>query len=81
MLFRWIAVVSALITAVGTAAEIRPPGETPLPYGAHALIGGRVVVKPGLVVEGATVLIRNGRIQDVLPRRNRAFPRMPEFGT
>ena len=62
MLFRWIAAVSVLITGVGTAVEIRPPGETPLPYGAHALMGGRVVVKPGLVVEGATVLIRNGRI-------------------
>jgi len=74
MLFRWIAAVSVLITGVGTAVEIRPPGETPLPYGAHALMGGRVVVKPGLVVEGATVLIRNGRIQDVLPKEKPGIP-------
>lgn len=74
MLFRCIAVVSSLIVHTGTTVEIRPPGETPLPYGAHALMGGRVVVKPGLVVEGATVLIRNGRIEDVLPKDKPDIP-------
>ena len=74
MLFRWVAVVLILFAFVGPAAEIRPPGHTPLPYGAHALMGGRVVVKPGLVVEGATVLIRNGRIQDVLPKEKKGIP-------
>ena len=66
--------MSCLIVHTGTTAEIRPPGETPLPYGAHALMGGRVVVKPGLVVEGATVLIRNGRIEDVLPKDKPGIP-------
>ena len=74
MLFRWVAVVLILFAFVGPAAEIRPPGHTPLPYGAHALMRGRVVVKPGLVVEGATVLIRNGRIQDVLPKEKKGIP-------
>ena len=31
-------------------------------------------MKPGLVVEGATVLIRNGRIQDVLPKEKKGIP-------
>ena len=74
MLFRWVAVVLILFAFVGPAAEIRPPGHTPLPYGAHALMRGRVVVKPGLVIEGATVLIRNGRIQDVLPKEKKGIP-------
>ena len=36
-----------------------------MPYGAHALTGGRAVIKPGEVVEGATILIRDGIIQAV----------------
>ena len=66
--------MSCLIVHTATTAEIRPPGETPLPYSAHVLMGGRVVVKPGLVVEGATVLIRNGRIEDVLPKDKPGIP-------
>jgi imidazolonepropionase-like amidohydrolase len=47
------------------AAEILPPGQRPRPLGTHALVGGRVIVKPGTVLEGATVLIRDGRIEAV----------------
>jgi len=48
------------------AAEIKPPGERPRPVGIHALVGGRVVVKPGEVMGNATVVIRDGRIANVL---------------
>jgi imidazolonepropionase-like amidohydrolase len=47
------------------AAEILPPGQRPRPLGAHALVGGRVIVKPGTVLERATILIRDGRIEAV----------------
>ena len=46
-------------------AEILPPGNRPLPPGHHALIHATVVVKPGLTIADATVIIRDGRIQDV----------------
>src|SRR5262249_51162836 len=47
------------------AAELLPPGFRPLPLGMHALVGGKVVIKPGEVLENATVLIRDGLIQAV----------------
>ena len=47
------------------AAEILAPGQRPQPLGAHALVGGRVIVKPGTALEGATILIRDGRIEAV----------------
>jgi imidazolonepropionase-like amidohydrolase len=47
------------------AAELRPPGFRPLPLGAHALVGGTVVSKPGESLENATILIRDGVIQAV----------------
>src|SRR5688572_22114388 len=47
------------------AAEILPPGFRPLPTGAHALIGGKVVVKPGEVLDEATIVIRDGYIERV----------------
>jgi imidazolonepropionase-like amidohydrolase len=46
-------------------AEILPPGHRPIPPGIHALVGGKVVVKPGEVIEGATIVIRDGFIQAV----------------
>src|SRR6267378_3769333 len=46
-------------------AELLPPGFRPLPLGVHALVGGRVVIKPGEVLEDATVVIRDGFIQAV----------------
>ena len=42
MLFRWIVAVSVRHW-LGTAVEIRPPGETPYPM-VRMLMGGRVVV-------------------------------------
>lgn len=47
------------------ASEIRPPGFRPEPLGAHALVGGKIVVKPGEVLEGGTVILRDGLIQTV----------------
>ncbi len=41
------------------------PGYRPLPPGVHALTGARVVVKPGEVLEKATIVIRDGRIESV----------------
>ncbi len=46
-------------------AEILPPGNRPLPPGHHALIHAKVVVKPGLTIDDATVIIRDGRIETV----------------
>jgi imidazolonepropionase-like amidohydrolase len=47
------------------AAEVLPPGFRPLPGAAHALIGGKVVIRPGQVLEEATILIRDGTIERV----------------
>ncbi len=53
------------------AKEILPPGFRPLPLGVHALVGGKVVMKPGETLGSATIIIRNGYIeavrQDVSP--------------
>ena len=59
----------AFVSRASSAApvEILPPGFRPLPPGAHALVGGRVVVKPGQVLTNATILIRDGFIQAVAP--------------
>src|ERR1044071_584688 len=47
------------------AADLRAPGFRPLPLGVHALTGGKVVVKPGEVLEGATIVLRDGLIESV----------------
>jgi imidazolonepropionase-like amidohydrolase len=47
------------------AEELQPPGFRPLPLGVHALVGGKVVVKPGQILEGATIVIRDGLIKAV----------------
>src|SRR5258706_5769130 len=47
------------------SAELLPPGFRPLPLGVHALVGGKVVIKPGEVANEATVVIRYGFIQAV----------------
>src|SRR5262249_41269963 len=44
---------------------IRPPGFRPQPLGVHALVGGKVVTKPGEVIEDATIVIRDGYLQAV----------------
>ena len=48
-----------------SAAELLPPGNRPLPLGVHALVGGKVIVKPGQTLDSATILIRDGFITAV----------------
>src|SRR5258708_28700211 len=52
-------------TAPGRCADLLPPGFRPLPLGVHALVGGTVVSKPGEVIEGGTIVIRDGFIKAV----------------
>jgi len=47
------------------ASDILPPGFRPKPVGVHALVGGKVVIKPGEVLEGATIVIRGGYFESV----------------
>jgi imidazolonepropionase-like amidohydrolase len=54
-----------LLAAGSYAADLLPPGFRPLPLGVHALVGGKVVVKPGEVIEGGTIVIRDGLIRAV----------------
>src|SRR5580765_6156004 len=53
--------------AAGTpsSGEILPPGFRPQPVGVHALVGGKVVTKPGETLDGATIVIRDGYIEAV----------------
>ena len=51
--------------AFAAPAEILPPGFRPKPVGVHALVGGKVVVKPGETLDDATVIIRDGYIETV----------------
>src|SRR5438093_13780096 len=46
-------------------AEILPPGFRPQPLGVHALVGGKVVIKPGEVLESGTIVLRDGFIKAV----------------
>jgi imidazolonepropionase-like amidohydrolase len=46
-------------------AEILPPGNRPVPLGVHALVNGKLVVKPGEVLDSGTVVIRDGLIEKV----------------
>lgn len=48
-----------------STAEILPPGFRPKPVGVHALVGGKVVTKPGEVLDEATIIIRDGLIEAV----------------
>jgi imidazolonepropionase-like amidohydrolase len=54
-------------TTLSAAAELLPPGHRQPPPGVHALTGGRVVTRPGQVLESATVVIRDGLIESVGP--------------
>lgn len=47
------------------SAEIRPPGHKPEPPGVHALVGGKVITRPGQTLDDATVIIRDGLIEAV----------------
>jgi imidazolonepropionase-like amidohydrolase len=60
-----VALVSGLQPGGAAASEILPPGFRPLPLGIHALVGGRIVIKPGEVLEEGTIVMRDGFIQAV----------------
>ena len=49
----------------GLTAELLPPGFRPAPLGVHALVGGKVVIKPGEVLENGTIEIHDGLIKAV----------------
>ena len=57
--------VNLLLAPNSQSAELLPPGFRPLPLGVHALVGGKVVIKPGEVLEEATIVLRDGFIQAV----------------
>src|SRR5438093_198852 len=46
-------------------ADLLPSGFRPVPVGVHALVGAKVVVKPGEVIDPATIIIRDGYIEKV----------------
>jgi imidazolonepropionase-like amidohydrolase len=46
-------------------ADLLPPGFRPLPLGVHALVGAKVVTKPGESIENGTIIIRDGLIKAV----------------
>jgi imidazolonepropionase-like amidohydrolase len=57
--------VIVCFTSFSTRAEILPPGFRPKPVGVHALVGGKVVVKPGETLDEAIIIIRDGYIETV----------------
>jgi len=61
-----LALVNRFALMAGTA-DILPPGHRPHGLGLHALVGGRIVIKPGQVLERGTILIRDGLIEAVGP--------------
>lgn len=63
---RLVMFLTLLFLAPSTfASDILPPGFRPKPVGVHALVGGKVVTKPGETLEGATIVIRDGLFQAV----------------
>src|SRR6266581_3236027 len=67
--FSWVPVLFFFgilsFAASGFSAELLPPGFRPLPLGVHALAGGKIVAKPGEVIDGGTIVIRDGLIKAV----------------
>jgi len=57
-----------------SSAEIQPPGERPVSIGAHALVGGRTIIKPGVLIQNGTIIIRNGRIRSVFETGKSPIP-------
>ncbi len=66
-----VSLAVALLGAGGLAIPLfsfdglRPPASRPLAASVHALVGGRVVLRPGQELEKATIILRDGRITDV----------------
>jgi imidazolonepropionase-like amidohydrolase len=66
---------SAYISTFGAAAaDILPPGFRPVSPGVHALAGATVFTRPGNVLSNATILIRDGFIEEVITDTNVALP-------
>ncbi|MGA4579905.1 amidohydrolase family protein [Limisphaera sp. VF-2] len=61
----WLGVWLGLATGTQGASEILPPGLRAPPPEVRALVGGRVVVRPGEVLDAATILVREGRVEAV----------------
>lgn len=59
--------VALLVCFTAQAGELLPPGFRPVPLGVHALVGGKVVIKPGDTISNATIVIRDGLIKAVGP--------------
>ena len=64
LVFLWV-LKFGLLAGPLPASDILPPGFRPLPLGVHALVGGRVVIKPGELLEEGTIVIRDGLIKAV----------------
>ncbi len=60
-----LAALALLTASVASASDLLPPGFRPLPLGVHALVGGKVVIKPGQILDSGTIVIRDGLIQAV----------------
>lgn len=57
-----IALIMALVTCPGSAADLRPPGFRPEASGLHALENARIVPRPGEFIPRGTIVIRDGLI-------------------
>ena len=40
----------------------------------HALVGGKIIIKPGVLIENGTIIIRNGRVESVFETGKIAVP-------
>ncbi len=64
-------IIASIVFLVGVALGKEPaiavPGDRPVAPRVHALVGAKVVTKPGEVLEKATVLLRDGHIEAVGP--------------
>ena len=56
---------AGLLVSPLLASNLLPPGFRPLPLGVHALVGGKIVTRPGEVLDGGTIVIRDGFITAV----------------
>ena len=57
--------LSAASPTSASAGELLPPGFRPLPPDVHALVGGKIAIRPGEALLSGTIVIRDGLIQAV----------------
>ncbi len=60
-----LALLLCTLAASTSAQDYLPPGHRPEPHGVWALVGAKVVLRPGTVLEGAVIVIRDGQIEAV----------------